>query len=205
MRRVAVLEGGTYFHDFSICDPKVAHLIDRSVYLRDMRSEDLEGMDVLILMSRLNPDLLDEKKEMILAFRRGGGQLIVLADNHVEDWMEDVRHVSTEVNFWWWLEPNADSGLQIEAPHHPIFRYMDAKAVVWHYHGMFVCPDEAVSIVRCREGGSIFYEQPDGTLLTTLDPDFHHGSFFMPSSTLFWHGLLNYSAYYDSDQEVLCP
>ncbi len=196
MQRIAVVEGGAYFHDFSLTDPKVNGLIAKRLYLRELQASDVDDIDVLLVMSCLNPDLLQQKKAIITGFKGRGKKLVILARNYVQEWYPDIVFTDTAVNFWWWLQAGADSGISVVAKHHPIFNYMDEEAVKWHYHGMFSVPengcDGSVSIVKAREGGSILYEQADGTLITTLDPDFHHGSFFMPGASLFWYGLLNY-------------
>lgn len=193
--RIAVIEGGTYFHYFSFVDPEVSDLIDKVLYLPELSTQDLADVDTLVLMSRLNPDLLQEKKEIILSFKANGGKLVVLAENKVQNWLPAISFRDTEVNFWWWLEAGADSGIRVIAPQHELFNFIDERAVIWHYHGVFALPQGATEIVRGREGGAILYEDTDGTLLSTLDPDFHHGNFFMPGATLFWYGLLNYLAY----------
>lgn len=195
--RIALLDGGAYYHYFSHHDSKVSHLIDKVIYLRDLVADDLQDVDTLVLMSRLNPDLLEEKKALILAFKASGRKLVVLADNHVQDWLPGIVFHEAEVNFWWWLQPGADSGIRLKAPNHELFDFMDEPAVIWHYHGVFVVPEEGTEIVRGREGegGAILYEEADGTLITSLDPDFHHGNFFMPGATLFWYGLLDYLAH----------
>lgn len=192
--RIAVLEGGTYFHHVSFNDKKVSDLIDKVIYLRDLRESDLEGIDTLLLLSRLNPDLLQIKKEIILQYKNNGNKLVVLAENNAQHWLyHDFRE--TEVNYWWWLEENADSGIRVQTPEHEMFQYMDESAVIWHYHGVFDMAENCVEIVRGRENGAILFETADGTLITTLDPDFHHGNYFMPGATLFWYGLLNYLAF----------
>lgn len=193
--RIALLDGGTYFHYFSFIDDKVSPLIDKVIYLRELEEEDLEDVDTLVLMSRLNPDLLAEKKDILLQFKASDKKLVVLAENDAQDWLPDVTFSDTEVNFWWWLAGDVDSGIRVIAPQHELFDYMNEQAVIWHYHGVFTVPDGATEIVRGRENGAILYECADGTLITTLDPDFHHGNFFMPGATLFWYGLLQYLAH----------
>lgn len=66
--------------------------------------------------------------------------------------------------------------------------------MTWHHHGHFTPAPGAVSLVDHVDGGSIFYDDRVSTrgrmLVTSLDPFYHHGSHFMPTTTRFLDGFL---------------
>ncbi len=93
-----------------------------------------------------------------------------------------------DTDFAWWLEPGADLGVTIAAPDHPLMRGMARSDLTWHLHGHFEEPEGAEVLARDREGRSILQVETrfgGRLLLTSLDPTYHHGSGFMPSTTRF--------------------
>lgn len=196
MSKIAALDGGTYYHHFALTDPAFAPVFDRILPLRTFTAEDLEGVETLFVTCRSNPEILETKAEILQGFLQAGKRLVVMGDTLPGRWLPGITHSPTEVNFWWWLEPNASSGLVVDSPDHPMFQHLSLQDATWHYHDQFTPPPGARSLISCREGGSILYEDTvswPGTLIVTgLDPCFHHGSYFMPNATKFLAGLLRY-------------
>ena len=66
----------------------------------------------------------------------------------------------------------------------------------WHYHGTFMPPAGAKSLLDVPGGRSIFYIDDTNfngeLLITTLDPMFHIGLGFINQSKPFLHGLANW-------------
>lgn len=191
---IVALDAGTYYHHRSLHTPELAPYIDRSVYLRDLDDAALFGCDALIVSCRTNPDLLVPHKQRFARYLAAGKTLVAMGETHAERWLDGVQWTSSEVNFWWWKEPNADSGLRLAAPEHPLFRYLSLADATWHQHGTFVPPAGAQSLIDKRGAGSVLYEDrrstPGRLIVTSLDPMYHHGSYFMPASSRFLRGFL---------------
>lgn len=196
MSRIAALDGGTYFHHFTLTDPAFAPFFDRVLPLRNFTADDLTDVDTLFVSCRANPELLEAKADVLQGFLRAGKRLVAMGETYPERWLPGITFASVETNFWWWLEPGADSGLRVDSPEHPMFDHFGLRDATWHYHGQFSPPPGASSLISCREGGSILYEDtiswPGTLIVTSLDPCYHHGSFFMPNATRFLGGLLRY-------------
>ncbi len=191
---IAILDGGTYYHHFAFADPMVADRVDTVVTLRGLRPAQLAGFGTVIVACRSNPDLLAEAAEALIGVLRRGDRLVVLGENEPTGWLPGVRETGVPTNYWWWLDPAADLGLTLRTPDHPLFRYVDLQSATWHYHGRFDLPQGAVGLIDCVEGGPILYEDrvswPGTLLVTSLDPIYHHGSFFMPAASRFLDGLM---------------
>lgn len=191
---IAVLDGGTYYHHFTFTDPALTGGFDHRVPLRGLGPRDLDGYGTVIVSCRCNPDLLQAAAPTLIGVLERGDRLIVMGETEPQTWLPGIAFTPLPTNFWWWLEAGADLGLVRRSDDHPLFGHIDLKAATWHYHGMFDVPAGAGSLIDCAEGGSILYEDPvtwPGTLVaTSLDPMYHHGSFFMPAASRFLAGLL---------------
>ncbi|WP_240137442.1 hypothetical protein [Salinigranum salinum] len=64
----------------------------------------------------------------------------------------------------------------------------------WHFHGSFDPPADAHVLIEDDAGGAVLYTDDStwagDTLVTTLDPTYHYGSYFMPATDRFLSGLL---------------
>lgn len=197
--KLAVIDGGLYYHYFSINDGVAKDFINSVHYLRDLKFDDIADSDSLLVLSSQNTDLLEEKKDIFLEYANiPNKHLTIFGRNRTQNWIPNLKFTDTPTNFWWWLEENPNSGLSAHNMEHQIFKYLSLQDATWHYHGMFDVPEGATNFVSCREGGSLLYEDknafPATLLISSLDPDYHHGSFFMPATTKFWHKILNYLA-----------
>jgi len=198
-RRIAALDGGTYYHLNALNDSAWAHLIDERIYLPELAERELDSFDVLIATCRSNSDLIALARKQIDSFLEKGGTVVAFAGTGPERWLPEVTPISVPTNYWWWLDRDADSGLRIAAPDHSFFQAMTLSDCTWHHHCRFRPPPGAVSLIDHTDGNSLFYEDrvsSRGTLLITgLDPFFHHGSHFMPATTRFLASFLPWLRY----------
>ncbi len=196
--RIAFVDGGTYYHHRTLNDPELACHFTGSIYAPELATADLARYDALYIASRQDPENLIAAREAIGRFLADGKLVAVMGDNRAEDWVPGVKWTPTVVNFWWWLTPGADSGLRLAAPEHGLFRHIGLADATWHRHGVLCPPPGAVSLVDAEEGGSVLYDDTHTTagrlIVSTLDPCYHHGSYFMPATTRFLRGFLPWLA-----------
>ncbi len=199
-----MLESGTYYHHETIHGARLRDRMPRSVYVPDLTEADIAGCSAVLVADRINPVAMQRKRRILMDYLFGGGTLVVLGENHAQDWVPGMNWEFRPTNFWWWLEQGADPGHRIREPDHPIFRHVAPRDVVWHYHGLMHPPEGARSLVDITpvadpegKGGSILYDHTGlgngGRLVVScLDPVYHHGSFFMPAASRFLTGLLDW-------------
>ncbi len=199
--RIAILDGGTYYHHFAINTPEYRPYFDQIIYAPELDETDLNPFNALIVIDRLNPDLLRKHAAQLIDFANQGKTLVVFGEVEAHTWLPGARWVQRPTNFWWWLEPGADPGLRIVAPEHSLFRHLTLQDATWHYHGLFQPPLGASRLIVLHEEDlmdspadgdrydAILYEDRVSTggrlLVTCLDPFYHHGSSFMPATTRF--------------------
>lgn len=192
--RIAFIDGGTYYHHATYHDPQWQHCFDGNIYVRDLPTADLSGYDCLYIASRQDPAELQKAQAAIQAFLAAGKMVVALGESHALPWIESVDWTTSETNFWWWLTPGADSGLRQVNPDHGLFSYLTLQDATWHRHGTLAVPNGAESLIDAVEGGSVLYDDRVSTagrlLVSTLDPCYHHGSYFMPATTRFLRGFI---------------
>ncbi|HET8726004.1 MAG TPA: hypothetical protein VFO41_00725 [Alphaproteobacteria bacterium] len=189
MARMAALDGGTYYHDESLRGQRFRGYFERTIYLPDLAQAPLGDLDALIVTCRSNPDFLRASADRLRNFLESGKTLVAMGECEAHTWLP-LDWTPTPTNFWWWLDSGADPGLRIAAHEHPLFRTMSLADATWHHHGFFRPASGAVSLIDRAEGGSILLEDkanfgPGRLIAMTLDPFYHHGSFFMPAATRF--------------------
>lgn len=193
MTTLAVLDAGTYYHHRTIYEPRYRDFFDEIIYTRDLPEADLSGVDTLLVSCRTDPSVLRPRREQIADFLANGKTVVAMGSTGHPDWLPNVNWTDTPTNFWWWKE-GGEIGLKLATPDHPLFNRLSLADVTWHYHGYFQVPDGAQSLVDVGDLGSIFYEDtvstPGCLLITSLDPMYHHGSYFMPATTRFLDGFL---------------
>jgi len=196
---LAVLDGGTFYHHDTIYGPRYRALFDRAIYVRDMAIRDLDGVNLLIVPDRINPDLLREHRGLLLAFLAAGKTLVVFGENEAETWAPGVAWTARPTNFWWWLEADAQPPHRLLDPGHPLFQAVPFVDTIWHFHGVLAAPAGARPLIEVppeedAAGGVLLYEDRVTTagrmIVSTLDPFYHHGSGFMPATTRFLDGFL---------------
>ncbi|AZG16365.1 MULTISPECIES: hypothetical protein [Cupriavidus] len=192
--RIAFVDGGTYYHHATFNDPALRGYFDANVYAPDLPQADLAPFDCLYVASRQNPADLVAARPAIDAFLAAGKLVVALGECRADLWLDGVQWRPTVTNFWWWLEPDADSGLRVGDPGHGLFRRMRLADATWHRHGDLLTPPGAVSVVDTVDGRSVLYDDaatgPGRRIVATLDPCYHHGSYFMPAASRFLHHFL---------------
>lgn len=189
--RIGSLESGASYHTFTFAG-RYAGRLARRLRPEALEPAALADLDALIVACRTPARRLGPCSATLRAWTEAGGLLIVLGETRPDLWLDGIRFRSCHTNFWWWLEPGAELGIEILAPAHPLFRRLDRAALTWHVHGFLEAGPAARPLVAQRDGGCILLEEPRAAgrlLLTTLDPVYHHGSFFMPATTRFLDGL----------------
>ncbi|GLK67330.1 hypothetical protein [Hansschlegelia plantiphila] len=199
--KLAVLDGGAFYHHATIYGPRYRDLFDRPIYMRDLTPDDLTDVGVLIVPDRINPDVLRAKKDVLTNFLDRGRTLIALGENQVETWLPGVGWSPRPTNFWWWLDENAEPEQRLVEPAHELFVAVPFADAIWHYHGVLTPPAGARTLIDVPadpegrdEGGALLYDDQASfagrAIVSTLDPFYHHGSSFMPATTRFLDGFL---------------
>ncbi|WP_028303398.1 hypothetical protein [Oceanospirillum maris] len=191
--RIAFVDGGTYYHHATYNDPELKVFFDRNIYVLDLPEADLSDVDCLYIASRQNPADLVVARDVIDAFLASGKMVVALGESHCEQWLSNVDWMPGVTNFWWWLTPGEDSGLRLNEPDHGLFSYITLDDATWHRHGTLSVPPGAKSLINAIEGGSVLYDDSSSSgrrIVSTLDPCYHHGSYFMPATTGFLKGFL---------------
>jgi hypothetical protein len=193
MNRIAVIDGGTYYHHRSIHGDRYRGFFDRIVYAPDLAATDLDGADILLVSCRTDPSVLVPQRQAIRRFLDAGRTVVAMGSTGAHQWLPAIDWTDMPTNFWWWKE-GSSLGLEIRAADHPLFGHMGLEDLTWHYHGQFQPPMGALSLVGVANEGSILYEDRATTngclIVTSLDPMYHHGSHFMPATTRFLDGFL---------------
>ena len=191
---IAALDAGTYYHHRTFHTPELMPYLDRHLYLPELDDAALAGCDALIVSCRTNPDLLVPHRERFARFLAAGKTLVAMGETGAHRWLDGVRWTDCEVNFWWWKTPGADSGLRLAHPALPLFSHLTLADATWHQHGTFTPPPGARSLIDKAGAGSVLYEDrhstPGRLIVTSLDPMYHHGSYFMPAASRFLRGFL---------------
>ena len=195
MRKIAVIYGGHASHYRTFNEPKYAQFIDALVYQREFKDFNLTGYDVLIVPSQLNGNILLENKQKIHDFADQGGIVLAFGPQPWE-WLPDQNWEERPTNFWWWTEKDAKSGLVTKNENHEFFDYLTLDDSTWHQHGVFWPKETVTTLIATEDGGSVLYidnDSSNGTwVITTLDPDYHYGSYFMPATERFLDGLFQW-------------
>ena len=197
MRKIAVLYSGNAPHNRTFNVPKYRKFIEKLIYLPEFGEASLDGMEALIVPSQLNGKLLLASKQKILDFAEKGG-IVAVFGPQPWDWLPSQKWEERETNFWWWLEKDAKSGLVLTAPDYGLFDYITLADATWHQHGVFWPPAGAQKLICTEDGGAVMYVDKVSTkgtwLITTLDPDYHFGSYFMPATERFLDGFFPWLA-----------
>lgn len=196
MRKLAYLTSGHWFEQSFLGREPYASALE-PLYLPDLDAGALARYDAAILGSRPDPDVIADKGAALLDHWRDGADLIVF-DRPPVDWLPGAAYEWCETNFWWWRTPGDDLPLETPGLEDPVLAGLDHADVKWHYHGVYHPPDEARSLVRTPDGGSVLYvdERPgSGALVaTTMDPDYHTGQGFIPKAEALLDHLVRWAA-----------
>lgn len=197
MRKIAAIYGGSSQHYRSLHEPKYNRFFHKLIYLPELEQTSLEGVDVLIFLSQLHMELVMKSKEKIRQFAERGG-IVVAFGPQPREWIPGQNWELRPTNFWWWLEKDAKSGLVLKQPDYDLFSYITLEDATWHQHGVYWPPEGAEVLISTEDDGAVLYVDKVSTggtwIVTTLDPDFHFGSYFMPATERFLDGFLPWLA-----------
>ncbi len=189
--RLAALDAGLYYHHSSLRGGALESYFDEIIYIKDVADTDLSRIKTLVIPCRTNARLLAPLSQQFQNYMRQGGRLIVMGETFPDRWLPNISFIPMQTNYWWWLEKDADLGIRISDQSHSIARYITPKNAAWHLHGTFTpLHSGQVPLITTREGECLLFEDKEsyapGTLVaTTLDPFYHHGSYFMPATSVF--------------------
>lgn len=192
--RVAALHPGAAYHCDVFETPRYAGAFDRLIRPEALDAAALADVGVLVVPCRTHPERVRPHWPLLTEFLGRGGTLIAMGETFQDHWIPGVRFHGLETNYWWWLTPGADLGMDVARPDHPLMAGLGKRAVTWHQHGWYDLPPGAEALVADGDGYAHAYVDTvsfGGTLfVTSLDPMYHHGSGFMPSTTLFLDAFL---------------
>jgi len=197
MNNIAALDSGTAFHIVSLNHKPFNKYFKKVIYIKDFTFEQLKDIDILIVTCSSSIEQILKHQDIFYRFLKQGKTLVVMGRNEVNLWLKDIKELDMPFNYWWWLDKKEQIDLKVNEPKHKLFDYIKFENMVWHYHNGFEIPKNATNVIQHKTlDRSIFFELKDyygGKLIvTSLDPFYHHGSFFMPNATKFGFGLLNY-------------
>lgn len=198
MKKIGVIYSGNEAHYRTFHEPKISQFIEKLIYHPQFVATDISDLDVLVVPSQLNGELLMQGAQKIREFAANGGTVVAFGPQPWE-WIPEQNWENRETNFWWWLEKNAKSGLVLTAPEHVLFKdFLTLDDCTWHQHGCFWPTEDAEILIATEDGGAIMYDQKLATggrwIVTTLDPDYHFGSYFMPATERFLEGFFPFLA-----------
>ncbi|WP_349369120.1 hypothetical protein [Salinarimonas sp.] len=184
---------GTHYH-IETFEGDRAPLVWDVVVPPERLAEVLHPEDTLFVPCRSPAQRLIAVAETIRAHLDGGGAVVAMGESRSDLWLPHVAFTPRPTNWWWWLEPGAELGVEVTAPDHPLLADLEPRDVIWHLHGHFDPPAGSEVLVRDAEGRALLYVDTVSTngrmVVTSLDPCFHHGSHFMPATTRFLAGFL---------------
>ncbi|MCQ1853513.1 hypothetical protein [Neorhizobium galegae] len=189
-RRIVAPSSGTYYNIRSLEGPRYTEIFD-IICAPEQLGDILRPGDILWVPCRTPAQRMIAQKDLVARHLAGGGTVVALGESRSDLWLPKVDFSGTPTNWWWWLDPAADLGVRVTeaAASYPLMAGIGRRQATWHLHGWFVPPDGATVLVRDGEGRAILYEDKVSTkgtmILSSLDPMFHHGSHFMPATTLF--------------------
>jgi hypothetical protein len=194
MTTLAALDSGTYYHHRTLYEERYRHFFDAVLYARQLGEAPLEDYDILLVSCRTDPSLLRPHRDKIARYLAAGGCVVAMGSTGPHQWLPGVVWHDRPTNFWWWKE-GGSLGLQCADHDHPLFGRVTMQDATWHYHGFFKPPRGARSLITAGDG-AVLYEDRVTTagcmIVTSLDPMYHHGSYFMPATTRFLDGFLPY-------------
>lgn len=193
MKKLAAVYGGASYQNRSINESKYRKYFDEAIYLLDLPTTDLRQFKGVLIPSRLHQGKLADANQQFDDYLQGGGTVIAFGEQP-SAYLPGVDWEYRPTNFWWWLEPEANSGLVLRQPEHALFRYIGLDDATWHQHGVFWPGDGVESLVVTDDGGTVLYidqvTTPGTLVVTSLDPMYHFGSYFMPATERFLDGFL---------------
>lgn len=118
-RRIASLRGSAQQHR-ALNEPKYRSHITDQVYILDLSSTDLRQFDAVLVPCRTHFKKLAAASDQFAAYLENGGTVVSLGEQ-VQSWLPGVQWEFRPTNYWWWTEPNPDSGIRQALPDHSLF------------------------------------------------------------------------------------
>lgn len=197
MTQIAVLDAGLAYQTRTFDTPPFASYFGQRIRLPDLGQTDLSALPGVMIPCRTHGGRLAPHKAQLAQYMAQGGTLVVMGETHPHLFLDGLTFYPEPTNFWWWLDPDADLGVRIAAPDHPLMSDLSQADVTWHIHGTLSFDAPSQTLATWAGPGSapqaILSEQRRGAgrlIVTTLDPIYHHGSGFMPATTAFLQGFL---------------
>lgn len=203
----AFLTSGASFHlgFFKNYDAKYSDIFDEIFYAPNFKNSSLKNIDLLVIASRIEVRFLRENRKKIREFLKRGGNLIFFGEDQKEI-IKSAKFTGGEVNFWWWLNRDKGANMPLIATNQdaPIWQFMRPDEAKWHYHGYFTPTNKngkkaKICNLLCDElGRTILYRDlsfKGAVYITSLDPEYHIGQGFMPTTKPFFDKFLNFACY----------
>ena len=194
MANIAIIDGGTSYHHRALHTERYRRFFSEVIYIRDLAHADFECFDIVVVPDRTHAGLLRQAAPRIAQYLAAGGTIVALGETQAHTWLPNVKWEYRPTNFWWWKNPGEGLGLYIGAPERSLFDHLTLAHATWHYHGVFIVPPGAENLIGVENSGAVLYEDNVTTrgrmIISSLDPFYHFGSYFMPVTEKFLDGFL---------------
>ena len=192
------ITGGSSYHNgfFKNYNAKYKSFFDEIVYVGDLQNVNLNEFDLVVIASRISTRFLAQNKVKINEYANNGGNLIFFGEDQGVVF-DKVKFVPGEVNFWWWLNKQNGANMPLLASNQNarFWRFLKIKEAQWHYHGTFETNDNICNLICDELGRPILYRDGDFkglVYISALDPEFHIGQGFMPTTEPFFDKFLGF-------------
>lgn len=195
MPRIAIIDGGTSYHHRALYGERYRDYFSDILYVRELSQARFDHYDAVIVPDRTHRGLLYAAKSEIADYLARGGTIVAFGETDAHAWLPGVRWEHRPTNFWWWKTPGASLGLRLATPSHSLLDYLTLEHATWHYHGVFAPPPGAHTIIAAPDGAVLYEDQATTAgrmIVTSLDPFYHYGSYFMPVTEKFLDGFLTW-------------
>ena len=90
---------------------------------------------------RLHAGKLHAARPRLLEALDQGRTVVVFGEQsvygeHPRGWLPGIDWSHRPTNYWWWLDPEATSGLHAHLPEHDLWRHLALEDATWHHHGI---------------------------------------------------------------------
>ena len=198
-----IITGGSAFHEhfFTNKNSKYAHTFSKRAHFLQLDSIDFRDFDYIVITSRLRSSELLKHKHKFLHYLQSGGSIVSFGEI-TDDYLPNICWVDYPVNFWWWLIPQADMPLYAlesdgsktqSKTTQGLFSKIEVNVAKWHSHGVFYPPQNATKILVNELDECLIYKDNNfkgGLYITSLDPEFHLGQGFMPTTEPFFDAFI---------------